>query len=837
MGLYYNPNPPHIGAQQPLTQKKLTPPQSGPLPQNPPFNGGAKIAQAILTCWAVAAAVAFTYPPVVAVNLDPPISAPATPLFKKTNYEIYRAWDATASAPITAINLDPPISGPQNPPIKGSSVPVEVQVSWLPSPPSPIVAVNLDPPIGAPSAAYTPIGSSVPTAVQVAWLQPPPAPIVAVKMPPVGGGGGIATIFTPTNGLNTDDINANTSFRVVATLASASNGSVQVTFTSSSVTGLTTTNCSVAKWDGTAAPSATTVPVELKFGGNSGFSIGANSSITSDLTNHSGSFSLGAGDSAIVVFDCSTPGGQRFSNSNINVDTWFLSPPSASWNIQSPPGFTKLTGIDYVVAKIETGSTGGGAFIPVGASVPEAVQVSWLPSVPAPIVAANLVPPISGPIPQNPPLTGSRVPVEVQVAWSLPALLPVLPEPGTPSSGPGALQYTPVGQYVPAAVQISWAAQVSWPVLPSPRVPPSAPGTYSPVGAFVPAPVQIAWLTPAPAPIRAVNFTPPSAAPNSFPFTGSVVPASVFAAWNEPLIAVEILQSFSTSSGPSSAPAGAQVPLAVLSSWIAPAPAPIVAVNLDPPISGPVPQNPPIKGSRVPVEVQVSWLPPVLLPVVPFNGLAISGPVVVQYTPVGSRVPLEVHVSWLPFLSAPTLPKNLSPPIAAPPSSLFTGSSIPAPTQAWWSATASLPQQQSFYIPVAAFPFVGARIPLEVFQSWNVAAPHVQSRTFRATSGPVPSQPPLGGGALVRQEVLVNWIPPPPAPILASRGAVVATFSYTFTPSWRVAVVPARAKVAVVGAQFVATETLKNKVVVVPTKIKVVVSLPPNQTAVPPRGR
>jgi hypothetical protein len=37
VGLYYNPIPPHIGAQQPLTPRKLTPPISGPAPQNPPL--------------------------------------------------------------------------------------------------------------------------------------------------------------------------------------------------------------------------------------------------------------------------------------------------------------------------------------------------------------------------------------------------------------------------------------------------------------------------------------------------------------------------------------------------------------------------------------------------------------------------------------------------------------------------------------------------------------------------------------------------------------------------------------------------------------------------------
>jgi uncharacterized phage protein (TIGR02218 family) len=115
VGIYYNPNPPHIGAQQPPDQRKLTPPQSGPVPQNPPFSG-SRIAQAVLVCWA-AAVVTNAIAPIIAVNLDPPISGPAAtaPLFKKINYEIYRTWEPQSAAPIIAVNLDPPISGPVAP--------------------------------------------------------------------------------------------------------------------------------------------------------------------------------------------------------------------------------------------------------------------------------------------------------------------------------------------------------------------------------------------------------------------------------------------------------------------------------------------------------------------------------------------------------------------------------------------------------------------------------------------------------------------------------------------------------------------------------------------------
>lgn len=217
MGIYYNPLPPHIGAQQPLEQRKLTPP-SGPLPQNPPFNGGAKIAQAIIMGWsalvvtnAIAPVTArnltpqnavnnppFTgarVPLEIQINWPPPLAvielsfstplpgAAVQPVYVRQNVDILNAWLPPVPAPIVAINLDPPVSGPtpQNPPVIGSRVPLAVQVAWLPLPPSPIVAVNLDPPQSAPAGFFPYIGSVVTTPVLISWLPSAPMPIVGPK--------------------------------------------------------------------------------------------------------------------------------------------------------------------------------------------------------------------------------------------------------------------------------------------------------------------------------------------------------------------------------------------------------------------------------------------------------------------------------------------------------------------------------------------------------------------------------------------------------------------------------------------------------------------------------
>jgi hypothetical protein len=227
VGIYYNPPPPFMGAQQPLTPEKLVPPISGPPPTNPPFLG-ARIAQAILASWTAVAPM-----PVMARNRVPDPPVVTAPPFRSYNYAIHNAWLAAAPPsqsstllnppvsgpveptpddppfmggaqvseqvlvawlprppdPIVARNLDPPISGPppEDPPFMGGAqVPEQVLLAWLPKPPQPIVTINL--PILEPPIGYTPIGARVPAAVMSAWLPPPPDPIVARNLePPISG--------------------------------------------------------------------------------------------------------------------------------------------------------------------------------------------------------------------------------------------------------------------------------------------------------------------------------------------------------------------------------------------------------------------------------------------------------------------------------------------------------------------------------------------------------------------------------------------------------------------------------------------------------------------------
>ena len=165
-----------------------------------------------------------------------------------------------------------------------------------------------------------------------------------------------AMLFEPSSGaLDLDDYNTNTSFRVVCELAADSHGSIRVTFATRSVTsGAVALHCSIGKQ--LTNEKTTDTPIELLFGGTSGFTIPAGGTITSDVVSHPG-LSLLAGDKMIVIVDYGTPGGQAYSSGNTNVDTWFYS-NATSWNVADPNVggffFTELPGKDYAILSIET---------------------------------------------------------------------------------------------------------------------------------------------------------------------------------------------------------------------------------------------------------------------------------------------------------------------------------------------------------------------------------------------------------------------------------------------------------------------------------------------------
>lgn len=161
-GIYYNPNPPQIGAQQIVTPQNLTPP-SGPLPQNPPFNGGANYSVSIRACWA---------------TIPPPISS-------------FSGF--TETGPAEGVVNNPPLIGAQ----VGQAV-----LNWhIAPPPAPILAGLLTPPSGVVATNPPFVGTQVGQAV-LNWYLLPPAPMVASnpapssgsvpQNPPFNGGAGYA---------------------------------------------------------------------------------------------------------------------------------------------------------------------------------------------------------------------------------------------------------------------------------------------------------------------------------------------------------------------------------------------------------------------------------------------------------------------------------------------------------------------------------------------------------------------------------------------------------------------------------------------------------------------
>lgn len=178
----------------------------------------------------------------------------------------------------------------------------------------------------------------------------------------VSGGAPAGTIFTPSVALNTDDHNESTHFRVICTVSAASNGKIKVTFTASSTVGLTVTLAYVGKASGVTIGATTTPPLQLFFtnaGFTTGFVIAAGASITSDVLDHSASFSLASGEAVVVNHDEGTPGGERFSLSNANVTTWFTGitatlTPASTQTPNASDGWAQSANSCYAVAKIET---------------------------------------------------------------------------------------------------------------------------------------------------------------------------------------------------------------------------------------------------------------------------------------------------------------------------------------------------------------------------------------------------------------------------------------------------------------------------------------------------
>lgn len=448
----------------------------------------------------------------------------------------------------------------------------------------------------------------------------------------------------------------------------------------------------------------------------------------------------------------------------------------------------------------------------LGATIPVPVQVAWIPPPPAPIVAINLIPPIGGPTPQPPPIIGASVPAPILVAWLPPYVAPITPRLVIPQSAPVAAPVLPTK--LPIAIQIAWQIAPFAPIVASNITPPSGPVSQLSFGArlvpialpdftsFIVArnlnppisgpaavpvfpsalslAVQDAWLPQPPAPITANNLNPALLSQASFiSASGGLQPTFVP---DPPLPFMGVRTVPISGPTPQNPPfaGGARVGADVLIGWLPPVPAPIVGPKFTPGIS--VASNPPFAGgARIGADVLVNWLPSAPAPIV---GAKFTSGAIVNNPPFtgGSRVPLEVQIGWIPSVPLPLVAINLKPPISGPITAFpFIGSAIPAPIPAWWVATPQPQSRQAFFIaPTVSFPFTGTRVSREILQSWESAQqPAFLSKGLRV-SGPTPSNPPLGGGALIRQSILVAWAPIVPAPIFTASTTIYLATTSTF---------------------------------------------------------
>ncbi len=184
-------------------------------------------------------------------------------------------------------------------------------------------------------------------------------PVVQYK---VGGASVAAALFTATPALDANDTgNYGFSFRILIPLTGTVGTQIRATIRPGTDpgTGLTVTHASFGKWAGSIYSSVTDTPIELKFGGASGF-VNATTPQTSDWADL-GALSFGPSDKMVVIYDVIGGGGptvaaQRYNNANTGVTTYFKD--IISWNVanvESPNlGFNDIPNMNYCIDSVET---------------------------------------------------------------------------------------------------------------------------------------------------------------------------------------------------------------------------------------------------------------------------------------------------------------------------------------------------------------------------------------------------------------------------------------------------------------------------------------------------
>lgn len=143
---------------------------------------------------------------------------------------------------------------------------------------------------------------------------------------------GPTTIFTPIGGLNTQDGGfAGGSVRSRLTITSGSLGRVRATFQAGASGGLVAAHCSIGVFGG-GFTQTTATPVELLFGGASGFSIAAGASITSDYV----TLAFTSADQLVAIIDETSGFIANNNGTATNALMEYGLSPKATYNVAVP---------------------------------------------------------------------------------------------------------------------------------------------------------------------------------------------------------------------------------------------------------------------------------------------------------------------------------------------------------------------------------------------------------------------------------------------------------------------------------------------------------------------
>jgi hypothetical protein len=189
--------------------------------------------------------------------------------------------------------------------------------------------------------------------VKKLWLPNGAAVLVGTAAGPSGGGEPVI-LYSASPALDGSDNNPGTSFRVVVPITDNALTQIRATFVPGAPNSLAILHASIGKWDAgePSLSNTTTTPIELLFGGLSGFSATA-SPQTSDWSDFSG-LSLTTGDKIVISIDIASSGYIMKNSSSTGVTTFYKGGESYDVADTTGLGFNPMASTNYGIDSVET---------------------------------------------------------------------------------------------------------------------------------------------------------------------------------------------------------------------------------------------------------------------------------------------------------------------------------------------------------------------------------------------------------------------------------------------------------------------------------------------------